>query len=69
MSAFAVWITQDAVYADCRGVAPTMLWTAHDRFEVPGTLIEGVTGSDGEPLLADAREVGSLNDLPITIIR
>ena len=33
------------------------------------TLIEGVTGSDGEPLLADAREVGSLNDLPITIIR
>lgn len=69
VSVFAVWITQDAVYADCRGVVPTMLWTAHDRFEVSGTLIEGVTGSDGEPLLADAREVGSLNDLPITIIR
>jgi len=70
VSVYAAWMTDSTVYVDLRGGVSVgvLMFSTASRYEVAGVELDE-TGSDGEPLLTDARVIQCLDDIDLVVIR
>ncbi len=69
VSVYAAWVAGSTVYVDLRGGVSVgvLMFSTASRYEVAGVELDE-KGSDGEPLLADARVVRCIDDLDMVVI-